>query len=361
MQAAKSPMDQRSLLDVGLLDNGPKAGFPLPASANIASALLFPGEDGGHSLAAWARRDLEATLQLLADRAQYITGGSGAAIALRDGENIICRASSGPSAPEVGSYFQASSGLSGESVRTRKILCCNDTASDPRVNQEGCRALGIASFAVLPLVRDNEVIGIFEIFANKANAFGERDILALQRMGEMVNTALDQVSYADPKTAPPDFPASDSLRATAAVTASAVSPAPDSAQVAPPLAPEAAVEVSDRFEVGENPEQTTDAGETPENDAPPRPLLSGTLSIHTCTACGFPVSAGRTLCLDCEAAAGKNPAFQRITPGAAAPAFLGGLGEPPQRAGIARWISANRYLLGMIGVTLSTIIFLLTR
>src|SRR5947209_13161834 len=111
--------------------------------------LQFPGEDEGRSLSAWARRDLEATLQLLADRAQYITGGSGAAIALRDGEHIICRASSGPSAPEVGSYLQVSSGLSGESVRMRKILSCDNAGMDPRVNRDSCRALGIASFVVM--------------------------------------------------------------------------------------------------------------------------------------------------------------------------------------------------------------------
>jgi len=33
----------------------------------------FPGEDGGHSMAEIAQRDLDAALQLLADRAQYIT------------------------------------------------------------------------------------------------------------------------------------------------------------------------------------------------------------------------------------------------------------------------------------------------
>src|SRR5207248_8250169 len=43
-----------------------------------------------------------------------------------------------------------------------------------------------------------EVIGIFEVFSNKPRAFQERDLLALERMGEMVNTALDQVK--SPKT-----------------------------------------------------------------------------------------------------------------------------------------------------------------
>src|SRR5208282_2937779 len=74
------------------------------SSGNLASgdqAVRFPGEDGGRSLAEMAQRDLDAALQLLADRAQYITGASGVAIALRrDGKNdMLCRASAGLNAP----------------------------------------------------------------------------------------------------------------------------------------------------------------------------------------------------------------------------------------------------------------------
>src|ERR1019366_9113265 len=55
----------------------------------------FPAEDGGRSLAEMAHADLDAVLQLLAERAQYITGATGAAIALRRGEHndMLCRAS----------------------------------------------------------------------------------------------------------------------------------------------------------------------------------------------------------------------------------------------------------------------------
>src|ERR1700741_2348428 len=60
----------------------------------------FPG-DAGHSLVEMAQKDLDAALQLLAERAQYITGASGVAIALRrPGFNDMqCRASAGPNAP----------------------------------------------------------------------------------------------------------------------------------------------------------------------------------------------------------------------------------------------------------------------
>src|ERR1700727_1793534 len=47
---------------------GPAPSLPPP----VSHGLRFPGDDGGRSLAEMAQRDLDAALQLLADRAQYI-------------------------------------------------------------------------------------------------------------------------------------------------------------------------------------------------------------------------------------------------------------------------------------------------
>ena len=106
----------------------------------------FPGEDGGRSPAEMAYSDLDAALQLLAERAQYITGANGAAIALRRGQHndMLCRASVGPNAPELGALLSMEYGLSGESVRTHKPLRCDDTERDPRVNREGCRTTPVS-------------------------------------------------------------------------------------------------------------------------------------------------------------------------------------------------------------------------
>ncbi len=162
------------------------------ADGALAASLRFPAEDAGRSLADVAQRDLDAALQLLTDRAQYITGASGAAIALkRNGMNdMLCRASTGENAPELGALLSTEYGLSGESVRTRRALRCDDAEQDARVNREVCRQLGIASVVVMPVVHDDEVLGVFELFSGKANAFGERDLSAVQRLTEMVQTAV---------------------------------------------------------------------------------------------------------------------------------------------------------------------------
>lgn len=160
--------------------------------AVLNSPVRFPAEDGGRTLAEMAQRDLDAALQLLADRAQFITGASGAAIALRrEGANgMLCRASAGPIAPELGALLSTEFGLSGESVRTRQLLRCDDATRDSRVNQEACRHLGIASVVVMPVVNDDEVLGVFELFSGQANAFDDRDLSAVQRLTEMVETAV---------------------------------------------------------------------------------------------------------------------------------------------------------------------------
>jgi len=177
-------MDSHSILDHD--GEAPESNAP-----DSQAGVRFPGEDGGRSLAEMAERDLAATLQLLAERAQYITGATGAAIALRDHDEMVCRASAGSSAPEVGTQLQVNSGLSGESVRTRQTLRCDDASTDTRVNRESCEALGISSVVVMPLLRGDEVIGVFELFSNQANVFETRDLAALERMGAMVHAALE--------------------------------------------------------------------------------------------------------------------------------------------------------------------------
>ena len=202
-------MDPHSILDPG---HTPDLTAPekLPnwpgmrAKDSTAPEIRFPGEDGGKSLAGMAQKDLTATLQLLAEQAQYITGASGAAIALRDEGEMVCRASAGPSAPEVGSLLQVNSGLSGESVRTRQTLRCDDATTDPRVNRESCEALGIASVVVMPLVQGSDVIGVFELFSDKAHVFQGRDITALERMGAMVFEVLEHAMAAHGVTIWPD-------------------------------------------------------------------------------------------------------------------------------------------------------------
>src|SRR5258706_11891857 len=164
---------------------------PFPPTKEVATEK-GPIADGAPANGSFAGQELDAALQLLVERAQYITGATGAALALSQGEEMVCRASAGSSGPAVGARLQVRSGLSGESISRKQLLRCDNAETDPRVNLDTCRQLGIASIVVLPLLtRSGEVRGVFELFSDHAYAFEERDLVALERMADLTLTALD--------------------------------------------------------------------------------------------------------------------------------------------------------------------------
>jgi len=184
------------------------------ASPDAENSLVSPEDD---ALAARLRAEAKLNAQLSAavERVRYITSASGVALALCERvvapenpvENppesledaMVCHASSGPAAPEVGARMYIRSGLTAESIRTRQTLRCDRASTDPRVNQESCKALGIESVMVLPLILDRNVVGMFEMFGSKASAFAERDATTLRASTPNVEVALrDAVSAGMP-------------------------------------------------------------------------------------------------------------------------------------------------------------------
>ena len=302
---------------------------PRPAIAGTESTEVT-GDLGGRSVL--EEPELEAALQLLVERAQYITGATGTALALPQGNEMVCRASAGSCAPAVGARLQVRSGLTGESIARRQLLRCDNAETDPRVNLETCQALGIASIVVLPLLRRNgEVRGLFELFSDHPYAFEERDLIALERMADLTLTALDlaEQRYGTVPPPPPVKPPEQSAELAAPPTASNAQPAMaivTSAEPAPaapvPAEPAPAETAPLEFAAADRiPPQSADSGAAPVPDEPsapqppqlsspePAPILESEplasvpeamRRIQKCAACGFPVSEGRSLCLDCE-------------------------------------------------------------
>jgi putative methionine-R-sulfoxide reductase with GAF domain len=134
--------------------------------------------------------DLDGALQLLALRAQTFTRATGAAIALTEGSSMICRASAGLDAPGLGARFSSGSGFSGECVRTGQLLRCEDSETDPVVDRESCRQLGIRSMIAVPIRWDDAVIGLLEVFSPEPYAFSTNDPLALKRLAGIISTAV---------------------------------------------------------------------------------------------------------------------------------------------------------------------------
>src|SRR5262249_54004736 len=127
----------------------------------------------------------EAALKLIVERMAYHTRASGAAIALRDGSDVICRASTG-NAPEIGVRLNVYTGLSGECYRTGNIVSLADSEYDERVDAEVCRQLDFRSLLIVPVQSEEDiVVGVAEVFSSVPGNFEGGDVLLLSSIAEL--------------------------------------------------------------------------------------------------------------------------------------------------------------------------------
>lgn len=128
----------------------------------------------------------DAVLRLIAQQARLVTAATGAAIALGAREEFFCRATAGENAPPVGARIRSDSGLTGECLRRRVTLRCDDSDRDQRVDAEACRELQVRSIAVVPIRVGSEIAGVVEVFSHHVSAFSNVHVATLERVAELV-------------------------------------------------------------------------------------------------------------------------------------------------------------------------------
>jgi len=138
--------------------------------------------------------DLEPAISAITERAQHLTGATGAAIALRAGDEIVCRARAGRTAPDLGVRLQTDAGISAEAVRSGEIMLCHDAERNPRVDLASCRRLGVRSILVSPLRHFRRTLGVFEVLSSSPGAFDERDVATMQLLSGMMVAAISRIS-----------------------------------------------------------------------------------------------------------------------------------------------------------------------
>jgi hypothetical protein len=176
-----------------------------------------------------------------------------------------------------------------------------------REDVAGYKELGIKSMMVMPLLRDSEAVGMLELLADQSGAFDDEDGAALERLSGIILTAVEHFDAA--KRAPTEIPIA--------------TPCYEETRTAPTLS-----------STGAEPSTSKEVHK-----------------LRSCEACGFPVSAGRTLCVDCEA--GRSPEEGS----GAAPAFLFDLIREQKRG----WLQSHFYMLGTVLMILLTIVAVLLK
>ncbi len=138
--------------------------------------------------------DLEPAISVIAERAQTLTGASGAAIALRKGDEMVCRARAGRTAPDLGVRLQSDSGISADCVRTGEVVLCHDAEKNPQVDLAACQRLGVRSILAAPLRHFRRTLGVFEVFSAAPYAFAARDVATMQLLSSVMVAAISRLS-----------------------------------------------------------------------------------------------------------------------------------------------------------------------
>jgi hypothetical protein len=214
------------------------------AATQMAVTDQSSGPLGFADLVLSARVELYACLQLLADRARFITGAAWAAIALLESKEFVYGAAAGSAAPVIGSVADVKALQSNRSM-----------GSDGKT-------------LVVAVMRGAKTAGYFQL-VSEAAAFSDYDLQSIVRLAEMVGTAIDHMEAEEHSIA------EYSTSVTPLVSEQQPRPAAPVLWHAPDGAPSG---VPSKSSVG--------------------PEIS--VSVYACESCGFPVSRERTICVDCE-------------------------------------------------------------
>ncbi len=261
-----------------------------------ATAVLFPPveSDGPARLLESARLEFHASLQLLVDRACWVSGAQGGAIALEENGALTCKAVAGVCAWEAGEAVPV------DAEAMRQCLA----GKTVRVAGAG---QGQSFAMALAVVQDEKVVGGLELVSDQE--FSDEDEDRVSRIADLVTVILEHQDAAG-RAERLEF---------------------REKELDPPSLWHVSEDAS-RLQPGQ---QTKKELENPNRSTP------AMVQVHSCSACGFPVSPARTLCVDCE------PKSETAPPSARAPLFATEAEES--------WWSAHGYTVASILVTALTV------
>lgn len=137
-----------------------------------------------------AEFDLDMFMQRVVDLAENLTGARGAVIELLEGDEMVYRSTSASVREHLGLRLKRATSLSGRCVSEERVLRCDDTELDPRVDREGCRRVGFRSMLCTPLFEAGRSVGVLKVMGADPNAFDDDDQYLLSLLAGSLGAAL---------------------------------------------------------------------------------------------------------------------------------------------------------------------------
>ena len=138
--------------------------------------------------------ELEAAMQLAADRALELTGACAAMVQAPEGPDVVFRMTAGDAAGFRGKRIGRSESLAGQALRERRILISEDSARDPRVEQPVRQEMGLGSLICAPLYHRAEAIGVLTVAHPSPHHFSAGDAQTLEMLSDLIAAHLSHAT-----------------------------------------------------------------------------------------------------------------------------------------------------------------------
>lgn len=130
-------------------------------------------------------------LQVCCEAAHQLTNAARTAIALPDGTELIPIAGSGELVPPIGARVESQSWFPGACVKSNQVFLSQHALSDERIDP-AIRSRGIRSLIAIPVAKNDQVLGVLEVFSLTDFAFDARQLACLQFIAKIVGEGLSR-------------------------------------------------------------------------------------------------------------------------------------------------------------------------
>ncbi|WP_336952590.1 hybrid sensor histidine kinase/response regulator [Sphingobium aromaticivastans] len=135
--------------------------------------------------------------EVVARALRIIPLATGAIVEMRDGEDVVYRAASGTSIKQIGLRLALSGSLSGVCIATGETQFCHDSETDPRVDRDACRKVGVRSMMLVPLPYHGQSVGVLKVYSGQVAAFSRADLDIVRLMAGPIVTGFANAAHSD--------------------------------------------------------------------------------------------------------------------------------------------------------------------
>jgi diguanylate cyclase (GGDEF)-like protein len=138
--------------------------------------------------------DTNQVMDLVASRAQEITGATSAVIEIPEDNEMVYAATAGEATPYLGIRLNRQTSLSGLSLDQSQVLYCEDTLIDPRIGRAASSGVNARSMICVPLKHNSQSVGVLKVYSPEPRRFGPTDIETLNLLSEAISAQMAHAS-----------------------------------------------------------------------------------------------------------------------------------------------------------------------